>query len=56
MKNGKVYGPKIRISSKTTKDIENFNKQNNTNIPNPKTDPIVVNNIVTSEFNYIEEE
>ena len=27
------YGPKIRISDKTNKAIENYNKVNNTNIP-----------------------
>ena len=51
----KFYGPKIRISSKTSRSIKNFNKLNRTNIPNPKTNPIVVNNISTSEFDYTEE-
>ena len=50
------YGPKIRISDKTNKAIENYNKVNNTNIPNPKTDPIVVNNIASMEFDYTDED
>lgn len=51
----KKYGPDIRISDKTTKAVENYNKVNNTNIPNPKTDPIVVNNIAWMEFDYTED-
>lgn len=51
----KFYGPKIRISDKTSRLIKKFNKLNHTNIPNPKTNPIVVNNISTSEFDYTEE-
>jgi len=50
------YGHKIRISDKTNKAIENYNKVNNTNIPNPKTDHIVVNNIASMEFDYTEED
>lgn len=56
MKKEKIYGPKIRISDETQSSIENFNNNHNTNIPNPKTDPIVVNNIATSEFDYTEEQ
>ncbi len=52
----KKYGPKIRISDKTTKSINEYNKANDTNLPNPKNDPIVVNNIITSEFDYTSEE
>lgn len=55
MKKEKIYGPKIRISNKAQSSIENFNNNNNTNIPNPKTNPIVVNNISTNEFDYTEE-
>lgn len=50
----KIYGPDIRISNKTSSKIKNLNKTNNTNIPNPKTDPIVVNNIASMEFDYTE--
>lgn len=52
----KEYGPKIRISDKTTKLVNKYNKSHHTNIPDPKYDPIVVNNIVTSEFDYIKDE
>lgn len=51
----KDYGPDIRISDKTTKLVNEYNKSHHTNIPNPKYDPIVVNNIATSEFDYTEE-
>ncbi len=56
MKKENIYGPKIRISNKTQKAITNFNNEHNTNIPSPKTDPIVVNNIATNEFDYTEEQ
>ncbi len=51
----KFYGPKIRISNKTASSIRKFNRLNHTNIPSPKTNPIVVNNIATSEFDYTSE-
>ena len=50
----KFYGPNIRISDETDNSVKNFNKLNHSNIPNPKTNPIVVNNISTSEFDYTE--
>lgn len=46
----KIYGPDIRISDKSSKKIKN----KISNIPNPKTNPIVVNNIATMEFDYTE--
>lgn len=55
MENEKIYGPKIRISNESEHTIKNFNNKHNTNIPSPKTNPIVVNNIATSEFDYTEE-
>ena len=51
----KVYGPHIRITNKTTKEVKKFNKVNKTNIPDPKVDPIVVNNICCNEFDYTEQ-
>lgn len=50
---GKIYGPNIRISDENNK-VDEYNKKNNTNIPNPKTSEIVVNNISYSEFDYTE--
>lgn len=50
---GKVYGPNIRIPD-DNKEVEKYNKINNTKIPNPKTNDIVVNNISCMEFDYTE--
>lgn len=46
----KIYGPDIRISEKQNNKIKNKKD----NIPNPKTNPIVVNNIASMEFDYTE--
>lgn len=53
MKEVKPYGPDIRISLETDIEIQKLQNAYNVNMPNPKTDPIVVNNISTSEFDYI---
>ncbi len=51
----KIYGPNIRISSDTDKYVKKARKETKSNIPNPKSNPIVVNNIATQEFDYTED-
>lgn len=49
----KIYGPNIRIPDDDN-EVKRYNKINNTKIPDPKTNDIVVNNISYVEFDYTE--
>lgn len=51
----KFYGPNIRISEDTEEYIKKIRTETNSNIPNPKSNPIVVNNIASQEFDYTED-
>lgn len=51
----KYYGPNIRISDETDKYVKKARKETHSNIPSPKSNPIVVNNIASQEFDYTED-
>ena len=55
--NSKPYPPKIRTAYHPTKeDCQTSSKAGKTtNIPNPATAPIVVNNIASQEFDYTQD-
>ncbi len=50
----KYYGPNMRISDETNKYVKKARKETHSNVPNPKSNPIVVNNIASQEFDYTE--
>ncbi|WP_293983214.1 hypothetical protein [uncultured Clostridium sp.] len=52
-----TYLPKVRTNYHPTKeDCQTSSKAGKTtNIPNPATDPIVVNNIASQEFDYTQD-
>lgn len=52
-KNYKSYGPNERgyLESKP-REIKSYSKYDSINLPDPVTDPIISNDIATSEFNY----
>ncbi|MGL4772351.1 MAG: hypothetical protein ACRC2K_02195 [Clostridium sp.] len=52
MNKNKLYLPKDRTDFYPT---ESELISNNTNLPNPAVDPIVVNNIAQAEFDYTED-
>lgn len=57
MSKEKPYPPKMRTDyDKSGKKLQSFSPSgDSTFIPNPSTDPIVVNNIAWQEFDYTEE-